>query len=219
MTKGTVPGPTVRATIAGGTAFAAVVILGLVITLRASPFGFDDAWMHEVTEHRSDLWLIPSLVMNFLGGGWFGTFLVPLGVPVVLLVLRRPWTAGYFFVASALSGGLVQVMKATFGRVRPLDVLVQVDLGSFPSGHVANAATVAVALALILRRTWVWVAGVFYVILMALSRTYLGAHWVSDTIGGIALGAAVSILLWAIISHRLEAESWRRHNGRDSVTP
>lgn len=218
MKIGVVPNRTVRAVIAGVTALAAVIVLGIVITYRASPFGFDAAWMHEVTEHRSDLWLIPSLVMNYLGAGWFATLLVPIGVTVLFVVLRRPWTAGYFLAASAISGALVQLLKAAFGRVRPLDILVQVDLGSFPSGHVANAATIAVTMALIFRRTWVWVVGIVYVILMALSRTYLGAHWISDTIGAVALGAAVAILLWALLSHRMEGESWRRRTKGDSVT-
>ncbi len=212
------PSPVIRGTIAGVTALTAVVVLGLVITLRGSPFGFDDEWMAEVTEHRSDFWLVPSLIMNFLGGGWFGTLVVPVGVTALFLLLRRPWAAGYFLVASVVSAALVQVLKGFFGRVRPTDVLVNVDLGSFPSGHVANAATIAVALAFILRRTWVWVAGVVYVILMALSRTYLGAHWVSDTVGGAVLGGAVAVLLWAAVSHRLDRESWRGTQRRDSVT-
>ncbi|MEQ1737747.1 MAG: phosphatase PAP2 family protein [Rhodoglobus sp.] len=196
--------PTIRALIAGSVALAATVALGLLITLRGSPFGFDDEWMRVVTDQRSDQWLVPSLVLNFLGGGWFGTILVPVGVTVIFLLFRRPWAAGYFLVASALSAALVQVLKGVFGRARPLDVLVNVDAGSFPSGHVTNAATIAVVLGFILRRTWVWVAGMVYVILMALSRTYLVVHWLSDTVGGAVLGAGVGVLLWALIARRLE---------------
>jgi undecaprenyl-diphosphatase len=69
----------------------------------------------------------------------------------------------------------------------------------------------AVVLAIILRRTWVWVAGVVYVILMLLSRTYLGAHWLSDTVGGLLLGAGVAVIVWAPIANRLYRENERRH--------
>ena len=80
------------------------------------------------------------------------------------------------------------------------------DIGSFPSGHVANAATLAVALALILGRTWVWYVGAIYTVAMALSRTYLGAHWLSDTIGGALLGAGIAIIVWAPLASRLNRE-------------
>ena len=185
--------------IAATLAILLMVALGIVLAVRASPFEFETEWMEEIIEHRSPWWLVPSLVMNFLGGGWFAIFIVPLGVAAVFFALRRPRDAVFFLIASALSAGLVQVFKALFGRARPEDVLVHVDPGSFPSGHVANAATVAVALGLILQRTWVWVAGAAYVVLMALSRTYLGAHWITDTIGGALLGAGVAFGLWALL--------------------
>ncbi len=176
------------------------------MVLRESPFGFDAVWMEEIVEHRSPWWEIPSRAMDFLGGGWFGVFAVPLGTVAVFLLLRRPWSALYFLLASALSAGLVQVLKSLFSRARPEHMLVTSDFGSFPSGHVANAATVAVALGLIVRRTWVWVAGIIYAVLMALSRTYLGVHWVSDTIGGLLLGTAVAVILWAPFVRRLLSE-------------
>jgi undecaprenyl-diphosphatase len=136
-----------------------------------------------------------------------------------LVAAKRPWHALYFLVASAASAGLVQLLKAVFDRARPADILVHVDAGSFPSGHVANAATIAVALGFILQRTWVWVAGVAYVVLMALSRTYLGAHWLSDTIGGALLGAAVALLVWVLFFHRLGPGPWHSPHPTDSVEP
>ena len=100
-------------------------------------------------------------------------------------------------------------MKQTVGRARPEDILVTTDVGSYPSGHVANAATIAVALAIIFPRVWVWIVGAAYVMLMAFSRTYLHAHWLSDTIGGAALGAGVSLILAAAF-----AALWPASRGR-----
>lgn len=180
-------------------ALGLVAALGVVMALRAAPFSFEAEWMEEIIEHRSEFWLVPSLVMNFLGGGWFAVFVVPFGITAVLFAMRRPRDAVYFLVLSAVSAAAVQVLKSVVGRARPADILVHVDPGSFPSGHVANAATIAVALGLILQRTWVWVAGAVYVVLMALSRTYLGAHWVLDTVGGALLGAGLALLLWVAV--------------------
>lgn len=188
--------------IASLTAVAVVLGLGAIITLRASPFDIDDEWMEEITEHRSPLWTVPSLVMNFLGGGWFAVFVVPIGVAIVLLIANRRWDSLYFVIAAATSAAAVQLLKFVFGRARPINMIITSDAGSFPSGHVANAATLAVALALILARTWVWWVGAAWVVLMALSRTYLGAHWVSDTFAGALLGAGVAVILWLPFERR-----------------
>ena len=97
-------------------------------------------------------------------------------------------------------------------RPRPEDILVTSDFGSFPSGHSANAATIAVTLGIIFARTWVWVAGSIYTLLMMLSRTYLGAHWISDTIGGLLIGAAVGVIVWAPFAYKLRAENRANHS-------
>lgn len=195
--------------VSGAVAVVLAASLGLIVTLRESANVIDEDWMGEIVEHRSPLWDIPALVTSWIGGGWFGVFLVPLGVALLLVLMKRKWAGIYFLAVSAVSAGLVQLLKKTLGRARPEEILIHADFGSFPSGHVANAATVAVALAFILRRTWVWFAGAAWIILMALSRTYLGAHWLSDTVGGALLGAGVAVLVWAPFAQRLEMEDPR----------
>lgn len=198
------------AAIAAGVALLLAVGLGVLVTVRTlNPEGLDAEWMEEIVEHRSPFWEVPARVFDFIGGGWFAVLVVPMGVPVALLVARRPWAASAFILGSALSSGAVQLMKALFGRARPEDILVPLDSGSFPSGHAANAATVVVLLALLLRRRWIAVAGSAYVVLMALSRTYLGAHWVTDTVGGILIGAAMAVLVWVLFARKLAAERER----------
>lgn len=194
-------------------ALALVLIMAGIIALRPTePFAFDLKWMSEIVEHRSPFWTVPALVMNTLGGGLIGVVIVPVGFVIVLALFRRPWAALYYAIAAALSAGCVQVLKVTVGRARPEDILVQSDPGSFPSGHTANAATTAIALGFIfLPRIWVWVAGGAYAVAMALSRTYLGAHWLSDTIGGLLLGAGIAVLVWAPLALKLAAEGARPH--------
>jgi undecaprenyl-diphosphatase len=192
--------------VSGLAALVAVVGIGLLVALRQSPIELDTEWMEEIVEHRSSWWDVPALVMSFIGGGWFGVILVPVCVILTLVIVRRRWAALYFAIAAVASAGLVQLLKNLFGRARPLDIMVTADFGSFPSGHVANAATLAVTLGIILGRSWVWWSGVVYTILMALSRTYLGAHWVSDTVGGALLGAAVAVIVWAPLANRLRVE-------------
>lgn len=202
-----------RAPLIGGvSAVIVAALLGLVIMARGDglPFEFDEEWAEDLVEIRGGFGDVLAFLMNGLGGGVFGVFVVPITTAVTLLILRRPWAALYFVVASAASAGVVQLLKNLYGRARPEDILVASDFGSFPSGHVANAATIAVALGVIVPRVWVWVLGAAYTLLMAVSRTYLGAHWLSDTLGGFLVGAGVALVLWAVFAAVLERERLAR---------
>jgi membrane-associated phospholipid phosphatase len=193
--------------ISGAVAVLLVAGLGGLIALRGNlPSEADAEWMEEILEHRSAFWEAPALVMDHIGGGLIGVFVVPLLIIAVLCFFRRFTSALYFLIATVASAGLVQLLKNLYVRPRPEDILVVSDVGSFPSGHSANAATMAVVLGFIIRRLWVWVAGIVYTVAMVLSRTYLGAHWITDTIGGVVLGAAIAVIIWAPFAHRLHLE-------------
>jgi membrane-associated phospholipid phosphatase len=192
-------------------AFAVALVLAIVYRESFKPFGFEAEWMDEVLELRSPFWDVPAFVFDALGGGIIATFVLPAVVTLALVLWRRRWAAAYFLLASILCGILVQLIKHAVGRVRPEEILVTADFGSFPSGHSANAALLAVTLGLILRRWWVWAAGAVYTVGMMVSRTYLGAHWISDTVGGVLVAAGVAIALWELLHGRLAAEREARH--------
>lgn len=194
--------------ISGAIALLLVAGLGGIIAYREGnlPYAFDTEWMSEIIEHRNPAWEVPAQLMNTIGGGIVGIAVIPILVIVPLLAARLRFAAIYFAGATIASAVIVQVLKNVYDRPRPEQILVTADIGSFPSGHTANAATMAVVLGFILQRAWVWVAGVAYTVLMLLSRTYLGAHWLSDTVGGLVLGVAVAVILWAPFAHRLQRE-------------
>lgn len=180
-----------------------------IFTQGDPPFAIDVWWNVAVAEMWSPILTGFSRVMDWVGAGWFGVLLVPIGGAIALIVLRRPWAAAYFLTAEAVSAGAVQVLKHVFGRVRPEDIIVIADHGSYPSGHVANAATLAVAAAVIFPRVWVMIVGGAWVIMMAFSRTYLHAHWLSDTIGGALLGAGAALLVAAVFAVPMAKERLR----------
>ena len=190
----------------------AVVLAGglaVLLAIRGNvPFEADAEWMEEILEHRNPAWEVPALLMNFLGGGWFA-FVLPAAVIVVLCLRKRYWSGLFLGIASVASALLVQLLKGIVGRPRPEEMLVTADFGSFPSGHSANAATLAVCLGIIVWRAWVWAAGAVYVVLMMLSRTYLGAHWISDTVGGLLVGTAVALIVWAPLARKVRGETRR----------
>ncbi|WP_404434092.1 phosphatase PAP2 family protein [Microbacterium lacus] len=173
------------------------------------PFAGDLWWNTLLVDSRNAFLLNFSYAMDFLGGHWFGIFVVPLGGTLVLILVKRPWSAAYFLVAQAVSAGLVQVLKRSFGRARPEEILVISDYGSFPSGHVAGAATLATAVIVLFPRLWVIIAGVVWVLAMAFSRTYLHAHWLSDTLGGALAGVGAALVVAALFAVPLDRERAR----------
>jgi len=111
---------------------------------------------------------------------------------------RRPRAAAAGLLAIGTAALLVTILKQTFDRARPpfvdptLDPIGVVPASaSFPSGHAATAFAAAVAIGLVhprLRRPLLALAAV-----VALSRVYLGVHYVLDVVAGTILGIAVGI--------------------------
>lgn len=141
-------------------------------------------------------------VLTAPGLSWF-RFLVFL--PVLVLLLRRAlwWTAGWLVVAVVLIAPLNLLLKSYFGRVRPdfAEGGARYESLSFPSGHSTGIATL-VTVALILAwpllasqaRHWALAVGVALVVLVGLTRMWLGVHFLSDVVGGWALGVGWSLL-------------------------
>ena len=59
---------------------------------------------------------------------------------------------------------------------------------SFPSGHTQSTTSFWYYLMITLRKPWLTAAGIIIIMLMALSRLYLGVHWPTDVIGAVAFG-------------------------------
>jgi membrane-associated phospholipid phosphatase len=105
--------------------------------------------------------------------------------------------------AYAIAGGLTDVLKRAFDRPRPSLVdpavhpLVAVPhSAAMPSGHASTAFAAAVAVGLVHPRLrWPLLA---LAALIALSRVWLGVHYLTDVIAGAALGAAIAFVLWRV---------------------
>jgi len=166
--------------------------------------------MAVVTPGKVTPWLTPSLVLHEIGAG-LPAFVIASAVTGALFLWNRPWGALYFAAAAIVSTLVVEVMKNTIGRPRPTDALIDVGYGSYPSGHSARAAMIAVALGILLPRLWVRMLGAAYTLAMMFSRTQLGAHWLLDTVAGALVGAAVALLCFAALADKLGAEGAKGH--------
>lgn len=135
--------------------------------------------------------------LNVLGAGVV-TIPLRIAVSIYLLVRRRLLAFWAFVLTWAASELALTWLKAFFHRGRPPHPLVETVGFSFPSGHAVAGAALALALVLVAfppgskRRKWELIALAF-VFVMAFSRVYLAAHWFSDVVAGVLLGASIAI--------------------------
>jgi len=186
----------------------------IVALLSAAAFGFllwgvlahngltlaDPVVATFVAGHRL-AWLTPLMeLVTWLGSSFF---IIPFGVAVGAYLWRRHRTwRPLVMVAVAFLGaaGLYDIVKPAVGRARP-GAALQVggpDIGNaFPSGHATQTISFYGMLAIVLiigyaaRRRWLLIIGAALVTLVVgASRLYLGVHWLTDVLGGYALGLA-----------------------------
>jgi membrane-associated phospholipid phosphatase len=87
------------------------------------------------------------------------------------------------------------------------------DSYGFPSGHVSATTTFAAGLAVLLCFRWRgWTAVALWISLMALSRLYLGRHFIGDVVGGVAVGFVVLLVGFAVLKLDELARELRAHH-------
>jgi undecaprenyl-diphosphatase len=173
-----------------------ILFLALAAGLIAIAFYFDDAVRHWVTAHPNRT---AKRVMRAVSryGDWPAHLIAGL-VIMALAAIRgsRRWVqiALTMIVACALAGIAARGVKIAAGRARPS---VKQELGwtgprlsakyhSFPSGH--TAATTAFFGVLFFANRRVGLALLPIPLLIAVSRIYVAAHYLSDIVCAAILG-------------------------------
>ena len=161
-------------------------------------------------------WVVTALgSIAFLTGGSLVTALV---------LFKRGFVYRFVAIVVTMGGGslLNILLKHFFHRQRPVleNPLVTLSSFGFPSGHTMGATLFYGLLALLMAHStrWAWrhrifaFAGAALVIaLVGVSRIYLGAHYLTDVLGAIALGLAWLAFCWTGI------ETVRRWRGRHMI--
>lgn len=134
-------------------------------------------------------------------------------VSLVLAWKRRWRTLAYWLSAVGFAQALVWMLKMALQRARPMAMYDGTDAFSFPSGHAASSIVLYGFLAFLLARGtgfWTRLAVVLpaagLVGMIAFSRLYLGAHWLSDVLASLSLGAAWVALLSIVYTQHLRHE-------------
>ncbi|MBC7263056.1 MAG: phosphatase PAP2 family protein [Chloroflexi bacterium] len=105
------------------------------------------------------------------------------------------------------------VLKNVFAIARPspsvVEVKVEAEGYAFPSGHAQTTATVWGYLATQFRRRWFWLVTALAIVLVGLSRIYLGVHYPQDVIGGIAIAILLIVAYnWGVQAYSARIAAW-----------
>ena len=176
-------------------------VLLVLVRLQWAPLESADhgaaAWFNGlVAGHAAAVSVVKAI--TWLGSS--GVLWTLIGAAALLLAFRRRWRlAIYLLVAGGGVLVLDPVLKSLVGRLRPA-VAHPVAYGqgnSFPSGHSLGSIVCYGALFLVflpaMRGRWrrAFTAGIATLIaLIGISRILLGVHYISDVLGGWALGIA-----------------------------
>jgi membrane-associated phospholipid phosphatase len=210
---------------AGAAVIALLTAAALAVAADLAALGhiqrLDDSWLRLMVSGRDAPVTVIAKVFNVLGLVYV-TLPVRIAIAGYLAVRRQWWHCAAFVAAVVLSEILIGPLKGAYDRARPPGSLVATSGASFPSGHsiAASATVLAAVIALVPagRRRVAWgLAAAGFAILMALSRAYLGAHWLSDAIAGLLLGTACALVA-ATAADQVQRRR-RRHAMRAGSSP
>jgi len=153
-----------------------------------------------------------DVIMLWISGKitWWPFYLILLG----FFIWKKGWQtiAILFFIVAVIvltDQTSVHLFKNLFHRLRPshdpaLEGLVHLvnnkrggEFG-FISSHAANTAGVAVLTSLWIRKNWFSPLMIFWVVLIAYSRVYLGVHYPGDVLAGALWGAGCGWLVYLL---------------------
>ena len=187
--------------IAGVCIYTVVLQINLLAT-DALLFG-DETTLEIARDIELGILTTVGKVLVVIGRLWF-VVLVTAAVCAYLLSRRRAAEAIALSAGLAVTQITTQIIKGAVDRPRPGDGLIGADGFAYPSGH-ASISITYLAIGVILSRTvpaaWrvgLVVAGTVLAVAIGLSRAYLRVHYLTDVVGGWAVGLAAFSLCGAV---------------------
>jgi undecaprenyl-diphosphatase len=184
---------------------AGLALLGLFVKIAAEVQERETTALDRavsLTLHRLDSPLMDAVMRAITFLGSFPAVAVAVAAAAIWRVRSRDRRGAITLVLVAIVTELLNLaLKHAFQRPRPslFHEIATLHSYSFPSGHAMASAAVYGSIAAVLARAFparrrAIVAGAsVLVLLIGLSRVYLGVHWITDVVAGWAAGAFIAL--------------------------
>jgi membrane-associated phospholipid phosphatase len=146
---------------------------------------------------------------------FFGEELVLIGILGFLYWCYDKKTGETIGLTVFISLVINSVVKVIFQRTRPYvdpaneieGIRVETAGGySFPSGHTQGAGVAFGSLAIWIRKRWLTIISIIIIVMVAISRMYLGVHYLSDVVVGGLLGVGLAFLFHHLFEKTIDRQ-------------
>lgn len=172
------------------------LIMGFMVRDSAEGILFDMAILEAI--HSSTNPVIFN-IMNFISFIGSYKFLIPaVGFAIIISIINKRYFVSKILLVNTLGSFVFNfLLKEIFNRTRPLELFLVEQGGlSYPSGHSMVTMSMYLAIAYLITREErnprkkkkVYIIASGLILLMGISRLYLGVHWPTDVIGGFIIG-------------------------------
>ncbi|MCX7910184.1 MAG: glycosyltransferase family 39 protein [Endomicrobia bacterium] len=168
--------------------------------------------INSMSLYKSKIFTFCAYMLTSLGSGFV---LIPLVALVLYLLDKKSFIKNLitFLIIASLGGLIIQILKNLFDKPRPLKLFLdilsqpinvigeQLREYGFPSGHTFLAFSTYVFLSDRIKRKFVSLFLFIIALMVGISRVIVGAHFLSDVIGGMIIG-----ILFTNICIKIEKE-------------
>mgnify|MGYP001202529281 CR=1 FL=1 len=177
---------------------AIIIFIAIGINIKDSNKGilFDEKVMEYIHSRVTPLGIAIMKKITYFGSVYF---FLPIGILILFIMIKKKNINGIILLLLSTLGsyGLNFLLKNMFIRTRPLKYFLIEQSGySFPSGHAMVSMTFYTTMFYLLVKNQkrnkikgiLWTINFIIVVLIGVSRMYLGVHWPTDILSGYLIG-------------------------------
>ncbi len=181
-----------------------LLIVIVILVLSGNELRIDNSVYNFLISFESELMTSVMLFITEFGG----LFLLPIIALLSIIIFRKKWLAIIILLVDVLIANLL--LKMLFSRERPVDIGIIEEIGfAFPSGHTMISTAFYGYIVYLLSKkidkkyhTFLYSGLVVVLLLIGMSRIYLGVHYFTDVLAAYIFGLLYLLLFIFLVEKK-----------------